>query len=380
MDVKLVFGAGCGIIYDRKKEGTDEMRIAVGMSGGVDSAVSALLLKEQGYDVVGIFMKNWEEKDEDGVCTATADYEDVRDVCGQIGIPYYTVNFEREYWDRVFSYFLEEYKHGRTPNPDVLCNKEIKFRAFLDYALKTGADAMATGHYARLDKSDGIRLLKGSDPGKDQTYFLCMLSAGQLEHAMFPVGDLQKAEVREIAEKHGISVAKKKDSTGICFIGERKFKQFLQTYLPAQPGEMRTLEGERIGRHDGLMYYTLGQRRGLNIGGRGTGERWFVVKKDMEHNILYVEQGKDHPALYSRALETGELNFISGAPPAETFSCGVKTRYRQPDQKAFVTMTKDGRAKIEFEEKQRAVTPGQYAVLYKGEECLGGGVIEQVIF
>ena len=264
-------------------------RIAVGMSGGVDSAVSALLLKEQGYEVLGIFMKNWDEQDEDGVCTAAEDYDDVRAVCDQIGIPYYSVNFEKDYWERVFSYFLREYKAGRTPNPDVLCNREIKFAAFLDFCLKMGAQAMATGHYARLSREDGrVHLLKGVDPAKDQSYFLCMLSQDQLKKAMFPIGGLKKTEVRRIAKDQGLKVAEKKYSTGICFIGERKFREFLKKYLPAQPGEMRTLSGEYIGVHQGLMYYTLGQRRGLDIGGRGTGERWFVVAKDLEKNILYV--------------------------------------------------------------------------------------------
>lgn len=353
-------------------------RVAVGMSGGVDSAVSALLLKEQGYDVVGIFMKNWDEQDENGVCTATEDYEDVARVCDKIGIQYYTVNFENEYWNRVFEYFLREYKNGRTPNPDVLCNKEIKFDAFLKFTKKIGAPIMATGHYAQLNKEDGIHLLKGADPGKDQTYFLCMLSKEQLKDVIFPVGGLQKSEVREIARQYNLPVAEKKDSTGICFIGERKFKQFLKTYIPAQKGEMRTLEGEYIGEHDGLMYYTLGQRRGLNIGGRGTCERWFVVAKDLDNNILYVEQGSDHDALYSRALKTEPMNFIAGAPPAQEFECMAKVRYRQPDQKCFVRM-EGSCCSIEFEEKQRAVTPGQFAVLYIGDECLGGGIINEVI-
>jgi tRNA-specific 2-thiouridylase len=354
-------------------------RVIAGMSGGVDSAVSAYLLKEQGYDVVGVFMKNWDEQ-QGGECTAAADYEDVREVCGKIGIPYYTVNFEKEYWDRVFSYFLKEYQSGRTPNPDVLCNQEIKFAAFWDFAHKTGAEFLATGHYAQLENTpDGILLKKAGDITKDQTYFLCLLTQDQLRNVLFPVGGMQKTEVREIAGRLGLNVAAKKDSTGICFIGERKFKQFLQTYLPACPGEMRTLSGEYIGRHDGLMYYTLGQRRGLNIGGRGTGERWFVVKKDLVNNILYVEQGSDHPALYSRALKMKEFNFISGTCPAGQFECGAKFRYRQPDQR--VSVTADGRGyTVEFAERQRAVTPGQYCVLYQNDVCLGGGVIEEVLF
>lgn len=349
------------------------MRVAVGMSGGVDSAVSALLLKQQGYDVFGIFMKNWDEKNDGGECTAAADWDDVRRVCDKIDIPYYAVNFEEQYWDRVFEYFLTEYKNGRTPNPDVLCNKEIKFGAFLDFALTTGADVLATGHYARLSKENGVHLLKGADPGKDQSYFLCMLKAKQLERAMFPVGELLKSEVRELARKYELSVAEKKDSTGICFIGERRFKKFLQTYIPACKGEMRTLSGEYIGEHDGLMYYTLGQRRGLNIGGRGTCERWFVVEKDLKNNILYVEQGADSPALYTNKLVTEEMSFVN-APPADEFDCMVKVRYRQPDQEAHVIM-QGGCCEITFKEDQRAVTPGQFAVIYVGDECIGGGVI-----
>ena len=363
--------------------GSAKKRVIVGMSGGVDSAVSALLLKEQGYDVVGVFMKNWDDSADDAECPAAADYEDVRSVCDQIGIPYYTVNFENEYWERVFQYFLAEYKRGRTPNPDVLCNKEIKFAAFLDFAKKAGADYLATGHYARLESSKGITYLKkGLDAGKDQSYFLCMLSQNQIERAIFPIGGMQKADVRALADRAGLSVAKKKDSTGICFIGERKFKQFLQTYLPANPGDMKTVGGEVVGRHDGLMYYTLGQRRGLNIGGSkdGTGERWFVVEKDMQNNILYVSQGAESELLYSRALVMSGMNFISGGSERKSFECGAKVRYRQPDQRGRVEKLGEALYRVEFEEKQRAVTPGQYCVLYDGDICLGGGVIDEVIF
>lgn len=353
-------------------------KVVVGMSGGVDSAVSAYVLKEQGYDVIGVFMKNWDEK-EGGECTAQTDYDDVVDICNTIGIPYYTVNFENEYWDRVFEYFLREYKAGRTPNPDVLCNKEIKFAAFLDFAYKSGGEKLATGHYCQVEHTpEGTLLKKGADPGKDQTYFLCMLSQNQLKDVIFPVGGMQKSQVRDIAEKIGLTVAKKKDSTGICFIGERKFKEFLKTYIPACPGEMRTLEGEYIGPHDGLMYYTLGQRRGLNIGGRGTGERWFVVAKDMEKNILYVEQGADSEALYSRAARVFDFNYISGHAPGEKFECKAKFRYRQPDQDVLVTVEGNG-IFVESKEKQRAVTPGQFCVLYDGDVCLGGGIVEEVI-
>jgi tRNA (5-methylaminomethyl-2-thiouridylate)-methyltransferase (EC 2.1.1.61) len=273
----------------------DNKRIIVGMSGGVDSSVAALLLKEQGYEVIGVFMKNWDEKDDDGVCTVVEDYDDMRRVCDQIGIRYYSVNFVKEYWDRVFSYFLEEYKKGRTPNPDVMCNKEIKFKAFLEYSMKVGASHMATGHYARVDFNDGeYRLLRGLDSNKDQSYFLCMLNQNALSKTLFPIGHLNKKEVREIAAKHGLQTANKKDSTGVCFIGERNFNKFLNNYLPAKGGEIKTVEGEVIGRHEGLMHYTIGQRKGLGIGGRGTGEPWFVVEKDLKKNILYVAQGEKY--------------------------------------------------------------------------------------
>lgn len=352
-------------------------KIAIGISGGVDSAVSAYLLKKQGYDVMGVFMKNWNEEDENGVCTADQDFEDVRRVCDKIGIPYYSVNFAREYWERVFSLFLEEYKAGRTPNPDVLCNKEIKFKAFLDFCMDIGAEEIATGHYCRVNKWDGTRLLKGRDLRKDQSYFLCTLKAEQLERVEFPVGGYTKEYVRQIARDAGLPVADKKNSTGICFIGERNFRKFLQGYLPAQPGEMRTTAGEYIGMHQGLMYYTLGQRRGLNIGGRGTGERWFVVDKDLKNNILYVEQGEDSPKLYSRVCAVGSFSFVNPMDVKE-FDCTAKFRYRQPDQKVHVYVEGD-HVLIEAREKQRAVTPGQYAVLYSGDECLGGGPVDAIL-
>lgn len=276
----------------------EDTRVVVGMSGGVDSSVTALLLKEQGYDVIGIFMKNWDDTDENGFCTATEDYEDVIRVCNQIGIPYYAVNFEKQYWDKVFTYFLEEYKAGRTPNPDVMCNKEIKFKAFLNHAMTLGADYVATGHYARVEEKNGeFFLLRGVDDNKDQTYFLNALSQKQLSKTMFPIGHIPKKEVRELALKADLATAKKKDSTGICFIGERNFKEFLSEFLPAQPGEMQTLTGEVKGKHDGLMYYTLGQRQGLGIG--GAGEPWFVIGKDLEKNVLLVGQGFHHEGLYS---------------------------------------------------------------------------------
>ena len=352
-------------------------KIAIGISGGVDSAVSAYLLKKQGYDVMGVFMKNWNEEDENGVCTADQDFEDVRRVCDKIGIPYYSVNFAREYWERVFSLFLEEYKAGRTPNPDVLCNKEIKFKAFLDFCMDIGAEEIATGHYCRVNKWDGTRLLKGRDSRKDQSYFLCTLKAEQLERVEFPVGGYTKEYVRQIARDAGLPVADKKNSTGIGFIGERNFRKFLQGYLPAQPGEMRTTAGEYIGMHQGLMYYTLGQRRGLNIGGRGTGERWFVVDKDLKNNILYVEQGEDSPKLYSRVCAVGSFSFVNPMDVKE-FDCTAKFRYRQPDQKVHVYVEGD-HVLIEAREKQRAVTPGQYAVLYSGDECLGGGPVDAIL-
>lgn len=363
---------------DKAPENT---RVVVGMSGGVDSSVAALLLKQQGYDVIGIFMKNWDDTDEFGHCTAEEDYEDVRRVCAQIGIPYYTVNFEKEYWDRVFTYFLDEYKKGRTPNPDVMCNKEIKFRAFLDRALDLGADYVATGHYAQVDFHDGeYRLLRGLDPKKDQSYFLNQLDQDQLSKTMFPLGHLHKTEVREIALKAGLATAKKKDSTGICFIGERNFKEFLSSYLPANPGEIRSVDGELKGRHDGLMYYTLGQRQGLGIGGgSGTGEPWFVVDKDIENNILYVAQGTDHERLYSDYLEATDVHWVSGREMPKTFRCTAKFRYRQPDQGVTVHMEPGNRCRVVFDEPQRAITPGQAVVFYQGEVCLGGATIDKAM-
>ncbi|MFU0825807.1 tRNA 2-thiouridine(34) synthase MnmA [Clostridium sp.] len=356
-----------------------DIKVIVGMSGGVDSSVTALLLKEQGYNVIGVFMKNWDEEDEDGNCTATEDYEDVVMVCNQIGIPYYSVNFTKEYWDRVFTYFLDEYKRGRTPNPDVMCNKEIKFKAFLDYALKAGADYIATGHYAQVDYKDGeYKLIKGVDKGKDQTYFLCMLGQKELSKTMFPIGNINKKEVRQIAERAGLETAKKKDSTGICFIGERNFNEFLSHYLPAKQGEIRTLDGKVIGKHDGLMYYTLGQRRGLGIGGIGTGEPWFVADKDLEKNILYVVQGEKHPALYSYGLEASQVHWVSEKDKPRTFKCSAKFRYRQKDQGVTVIVNDKDKCTVVFDEPQKAVTPGQAVVFYDGEECLGGGIIDYI--
>lgn len=353
-------------------------RIVVGMSGGVDSSVAALLLKKQGYDVIGVFMNNWEEDGDDGVCTAESDWRDVRQVCDLLDIPYYSVSFAREYWDNVFSYFLQEYRAGRTPNPDVLCNREIKFKAFLDFALQLGASRIATGHFVRTNGAGD--LLRGVDAGKDQSYFLYMVHQEQLRRAMFPVGGMTKRQVRAIAEENGLPVSRKKDSTGVCFIGERRFKQFLQTYLPAQPGEMVSPEGEVVGRHDGLMYYTLGQRRGLGIGGCGDGRSWFVIGKDLERNQLLVAQGEDHPMLYSTQAVGGDVTWVGDAPlrEGETLCCTCKYRYRQGDQPVEVTL-RDGKLFLRSRVAQRAVTPGQSAVLYDGERCLGGAIIEAVL-
>jgi len=357
-----------------------DTKVVIGMSGGVDSSVAALMLKQQGYNVIGIFMKNWDEKDEDGICTATEDYEDVRKVCDQLEIPYYTVNFVKEYWNRVFTYFLDEYKKGRTPNPDVLCNKEVKFKAFLDYGLKLGADYIAMGHYARVDFNNGeFRLLRGADSNKDQTYFLCALNQHQLSKAMFPIGNLTKKRVREIALKAGLVTAKKKDSTGICFIGERDFEEFLSRYLPAKAGEIRSIDGKVLGRHNGLMYYTIGQRRGLGIGGTGTGEPWFVARKDIENNILYVVQGADHPELFSKSLIAADVNWISGKEPADTLKCTAKFRYRQPDRGVTVNINTNKTYEVVFDKPQKSVTEGQFVVFYDNEVCLGGGVIERVM-
>ncbi|PAV28950.1 tRNA 2-thiouridine(34) synthase MnmA [Virgibacillus profundi] len=355
-----------------------DIRVVVGMSGGVDSSVAALLLKEQGYDVVGIFMKNWDDTDEFGVCTATEDFDDVVRVCNQLDIPYYAVNFEKQYWDKVFTYFLDEYKAGRTPNPDVMCNKEIKFKAFLDHAVSLGADYLATGHYAQVRNNDGhYEMLRGVDDNKDQTYFLNQLTEDVLAKVMFPLGHLPKSEVREIAKEHGLVTATKKDSTGICFIGERNFKEFLGEYLPAQPGEMSTLDGIAKGKHDGLMYYTLGQRQGLGIG--GAGDPWFVVGKNLKDNILYVEQGYSNESLYSDGLVATDVNWINPDIIQDTFTCTAKFRYRQKDSAVTVTLLENGKVNVVFADRERAITPGQAVVFYDGEVCLGGGTIDEII-
>ena len=352
------------------------MRVVVGMSGGVDSSVAALMLKEQGHDVIGVFMNNWEEKDDSGVCTSQKDWDDVRNVCDIIGIPYYSVNFAKEYMERVFAHFIEEYKKFRTPNPDVLCNREIKFNVFLDFAKKLGADKLATGHFANLGRDgDRYTLLRAKDENKDQTYFLYMLGQRALSEAMFPVGNLEKGEIREIAKKAGLPTSAKKDSTGVCFIGERDFKAFLKNYIPAQGGDMVDESGKVVGRHDGLMYYTLGQRRGLGIGGGGNGQRWFVVEKDVRNNRLIVSQGEDMEKLYTPFADASEATWISGEAPGKEMDCMVRLRHRQPLQKVRIFVD-GGKVHMEFAQKQRAVTPGQSAVFYDGEVCLGGAIID----
>ena len=354
-----------------------DTRVVVGMSGGVDSSVAALLLKQQGYDVIGLFMKNWDDTDEFGFCTATEDYEDVIRVCNQIGIPYYAVNFEKQYWDKVFTYFLDEYKAGRTPNPDVMCNKEIKFKAFLDHALTLGADYLATGHYAQVEYIDGeYKMLRGLDDNKDQTYFLNQLGQDQLSRVMFPIGNIEKSKVRELAKEADLATATKKDSTGICFIGERNFKEFLGNYLPAQPGKMETLDGKEMGKHDGLMYYTIGQRHGLGIG--GSGDPWFVVGKDLEKNILFVGQGFDNELLYSDSIIATNVSWVSNEAQTKEFKCTAKFRYRQPDNAVTVQIIDDQNVRVVFDQPIRAVTPGQAVVFYNGDECLGGGTIDHI--
>lgn len=362
----------------------DKKRVVIGMSGGVDSSVAALILKNQGYEVIGLFMNNWEEQDENGCCSAEEDFSDVRRVCDKIGIPYYSVNFSKEYLDRVFSYFIEEYSKGRTPNPDVLCNREIKFGPFKEYAMNMGADYIATGHYCGISHENGVhRLLKAKDQNKDQTYFLNQLSQSQLDGVLFPLADLDKGEVRKIAEENGLYTATKKDSTGICFIGERNFREFLMKYIPARPGDIKTYDGRTLGKHHGLMYYTIGQRKGLDIGGqKGDEGRWFVIEKDLKNNVLYVAHGAEKK-LYSKGLYLKECNWIPFKREEKTFRCTAKFRYRQAEQGVTVTFidkTVEGyTVKVDFDEPQRAITEGQYCVFYDDTQCLGGGVIEAVI-
>ncbi|HFD81396.1 MAG TPA: tRNA 2-thiouridine(34) synthase MnmA [Gammaproteobacteria bacterium] len=353
-------------------------KVIVGLSGGVDSAVAAALLLDQGYRVEALFMKNWDEDDEPGHCPAEQDLADARAVAERLDIPLHTVSFSSEYWDRVFAHFLAEYRAGRTPNPDVLCNQEIKFRAFLDYALGLGADWIATGHYARIERSTGgCRLLKGCDPDKDQSYFLYRLGQRALGHSLFPLGELHKPEVRRMARERGFANFAKKDSTGICFIGERRFRDFLARFLPARPGDIVSIDGEILGRHHGLMFHTIGQREGLGIGGThgGSGEPWYVCAKDLEANHLIVVQGKNHPALFRPTLEADELHWITAAPPTVPFDCHARIRYRQADQACCIIRLEEGRCRVEFRQPQRAVTPGQAVVFYQGEVCLGGGTI-----
>lgn len=358
---------------------TQQTTVIVGMSGGVDSSVAALLLLQQGYRVEGLFMKNWEEDDGTEYCTAKEDLADAQAVCDTLGIKLHTANFAAEYWDNVFEHFLDEYKAGRTPNPDILCNREIKFKAFLEYAKTLGADLIATGHYARrADRNGQSLLLKGLDNNKDQSYFLHAVGGKEISQSLFPIGEYEKSVVRQLAEKHGLITASKKDSTGICFIGERRFTDFLKQYLPAQPGPIETTTGEVIGQHAGLMYHTIGQRQGLGIGGLkdASEEPWYVLAKDLKRNVLVVGQGNEHPWLFSRTLFAGQVHWVNPVEFSGPKQLSAKVRYRQPDQQCSVIPEGDG-YRVTFTEPQRAVTLGQSVVFYDGDICLGGGIIEQ---
>lgn len=354
-----------------------ETTVIIGMSGGVDSSVCAALLKEEGYNVIGLFMKNWEEFDEHGVCQASKDYDDVIKVCERLGIPYYSVDFVKEYRDQVFSHFVEEYKVGFTPNPDILCNREIKFKVFFEKAMELGADFLATGHYCQTKEINGENvLIKGNDPLKDQSYFLYTIKKEVLKKVMFPVGHIPKTEVRKIAAKYDLATKEKKDSTGICFIGERNFKNFLSNYITFEDGNFETLDKTVVGRHTGASYYTIGQRKGLGLGGQG--EPWFVVGKDMSRNVVYVERGEFHPHLYADDLIATDLSFVSGVWDRPLpFKCTAKIRYRQKDQECTVTKIEDGKIYVEFTKAQRAITPRQSVVFYDGDICLGGAMIER---
>jgi tRNA-specific 2-thiouridylase len=357
-------------------------RVVVGMSGGVDSSVAALLLKQQGYEVVGLFMKNWEDDDTDEYCSSKQDLIDAVSVADKIGIEIEAVNFSQEYKDRVFANFLAEYQAGRTPNPDILCNAEIKFKAFLDHAMSLGADLIATGHYAQVREKNGLfQLLKGEDGSKDQSYFLYRLNQAQLSKTLFPLGHLLKREIREIAREAQLPTSEKKDSTGICFIGERPFREFLNRYLPREPGEMRTPEGKVVGRHEGLMYYTIGQRQGLGIGGSrsSSGEPWFVAGKDMHNNVLIVVQGHEHPLLLSDGLVASQLHWIAGTNPETHWVYAAKTRYRQPDAPCEIDRLEGDEVEVRFGQPQWAVTPGQSVVVYESNVCLGGGIISRAV-
>lgn len=358
-------------------------KVIIGISGGVDSAVSAYLLQQQGYEVEGLFMKNWDQDDSEEHCPAKIDLEDAQSVCDQLEIKLHTVNFAKEYWDNVFSHFLDEYAKFRTPNPDVLCNKEIKFKVFYDYAKNLGADFIATGHYAKiLYKDNSYGLYKAKDRNKDQTYFLNSIDKKVLENTIFPLAETLKSEVRNIAEKLNLKNHAKKDSTGICFIGERRFKAFLNEYMLAKPGDIEAVSGQILGRHDGLMFYTLGQRQGLNIGGLKDcmGEPWYVVAKDIKTNKLIVAQGQNHPLMFALGLNCGKINWLLDENKIDfPLTCFAKTRYRQEDQACIISPSDNNQHHVMFSEPQRAITPGQYVVFYQKNQCLGGAIIEDII-